>query len=34
MAGIFIGGRIAGIAATQDAAVDPFTGMRLRMVEE
>jgi protein-L-isoaspartate(D-aspartate) O-methyltransferase len=34
MAGILIGGRIAGIAATQDAAVDPFTGMRLLMVEE
>jgi protein-L-isoaspartate(D-aspartate) O-methyltransferase len=34
MAGILIGGRIAGIAATRDVAVDPFTGMRQRMVEE
>jgi len=34
VAGFLIGGRIAGIAAIQDAAPDPFTGMRLRMVEE
>jgi len=34
VAGFLIGGRIAGIAATQNAPADPFTGMRMRMVEE
>jgi len=33
-AGFLIGGRIAGFAATEDAAGDRFAGMRQRMVEE